>query len=76
MPSASRSSVAQISVSVSQFIKLIKSVSSLVQKSHCYSLRFLRKAPTEKRGQISLLLLSSNCTAKIKHVASTGVRPN
>ena len=33
MPSASRSSVAQLSVSASQLIKLIKSVSSLVLKN-------------------------------------------
>ena len=43
-PSASRSSVA-VSVSASQ---LIKSVTSLVLKSHCCGLRFLRKAPTKK----------------------------
>ena len=50
MPSASRSSVA-VNVSASQLIKLIKSVTSLVlkkKKSLCYSLRFLRKAPTKK----------------------------
>ena len=46
-PSAGKSSVAQFSVSASQLIKLIKSVSSLVSKSHCYSLRSLRKAPTK-----------------------------
>ena len=57
MPSASRSSVAQFSVSAIQLIKLIKSVSSLVlkKKSHCYSLRFLRKAPT-KNYAIKLIL--------------------
>ena len=43
-PSASRSSVA-VSLSASQ---LIKSVTSLVLKSHCCGLRFLRKAPTKK----------------------------
>ena len=48
MPNTSRSSVAQFSVSASQLITLIKSVSSLVfKKSHCYSLRFLRKTPTK-----------------------------
>ena len=59
MPSASRSSVVQFSVSASQLIKLIKSVSSLVlkkeKKSHCYSLRFLRKAPTKNHVQSKLL---------------------
>ena len=44
--SASRSNVA-FSVSSSQLIKLIKSVTSLVLKSHYYSLRFLRKEPTK-----------------------------
>ena len=54
MPSASRSSEAQFSVSASQLIKLIKSVSSLIlKKSHCYSLRFLRKAPTKKEKKKS-----------------------
>ena len=48
MPSVSRSRA--VSGSASQLIKLIKSVTSSVLKSHCYSLRFLRKAPTEKRG--------------------------
>ena len=51
MPSASKSSVA-VSASASQLIKLIKSVTSLVlkekEKNHCYSLHFLRKAPTLK----------------------------
>ena len=51
MPSASRSSVAQFSVSAGQLIKLIKSVSSLVlkrEKKSLLCLRFLRKAPTKK----------------------------
>ena len=51
MQSASRSSVA-VSVGANQLIKLIKSVTSLVlkKKSHCYSLRFLRKAPTNNKS--------------------------
>ena len=49
MPSASRSSVAQFSVSASQLIKLIKSVSSLVlKKVTTVVCVFLRKAPTKK----------------------------
>ena len=44
MPSGRRSSVAQFSVSASQLIKLIKSVTSLVlkKKSHYYSMRRLK----------------------------------
>ena len=49
MPSASRSSVAQFSVSASQLIKLKKSVSSLVSKSHYYSLQFSTKEHRLKR---------------------------
>ena len=48
----SRKSYISVAVSGSQLIKLIKSVTSLVlkkMKSHCYSLRFLRKAPTTNR---------------------------
>ena len=49
MPRASRSSVAQLSVSASQLIKLIKSVSSLVlEKVITAVCVFLRKAPTKK----------------------------
>ena len=51
MPSASRSSVAQFSISAGQLIKLIKSVSSLVyEKSHYYSPRFSSKKRRLKIG--------------------------
>ena len=53
MPSVSRSSVAQFSVSASQPLKLKKSVSSLVLKTTKVTTIvcvFLRKAPTENRS--------------------------
>ena len=54
MPSASRSSVAQFSVSASQLVKLIKSVSSLVlkkkKKINCYSLHRLKNRKEDLFG--------------------------
>ena len=55
MSSASANCVA-VSVSASQLLKLIKSVSSLVFiKNHCNGVRFPRKAPNKKPGKTSKL---------------------
>ena len=70
MPSASRSSVAQLSVSASQLIKLIiKSVSSLVLKKEkkvtAIVCVFLRKAPTKKSHCYILRFLRKTPTQKV-----------
>ena len=51
-----------VSVSASQLIKPKKSVTSLVlKKSHCYSLRFLRKASTKKYETQKTYRKTKNC---------------
>ena len=62
MPSASRSSVAQFSVSASQLIKLIKSVSSLVVKTsreRPKSVPYLRLTNSKRTSQCQSILFQS-----------------